>query len=383
MGEFISKNILITGGRFFTALELARSFYNSGHKVFVADTTRVHLCAYSKCVSRSFLIPSPRFEFGKFEKKLKVIIEKYNIDMVIPVFEEALYLAKADPDIFKRCELFCSSLSIMHQLHNKWLFSKLQDTLDIPILPIKLIKKSKDLKNIHFSPYALKPCYSRGSFELQKISSKEKPNISIDKAKKYWVAQKWIEGEKYCTYSICRNGKVQAHVTYPNKTICGYCMSFESIKHSRILQWVKNLVKKLNFTGQISLDLIESSDGSLYALECNPRATSGLHLLAANLDLAKYFIENNIKIYQSPVGVGRQMAFGMLLYGLNQREKKQTISSFVKKHLKYKDVVFCKEDLKPFLLQLFIFGKHILRCFKYKLPIPEAFLYDLNWEEEL
>lgn len=376
------KNILITGARFFTALDLARSFYALGHKVFVADTSNNHLCRYSKCVHKSFLIPSPRFKFKNFEEKLRSIIEEYEIDMVIPVFEEALYLARLDPAIFKRRELFCPPLSILHQLHNKWLFSQLLSKLDIPTLPIKLLRDLEDFKKIDFLPYALKPCYSRGSFELRKVVTKEFPDITVNR-QKTWVAQKWAEGDKYCTYSVCRNGKVQAHVTYPNKNLRGYCLSFESVEHPKVLKWVENLAEKLNLTGQISFDLIEVSDGNLYALECNPRATSGVHLLVSNPNLSKYFIEEQSQIYQATAGAKKQIVFGMLLYGLGQREEKQTLSSFIKKHVRYADVVFCKKDLKPFFMQLFVFTDHILKCVKYKLPISEAFIYDLNWNEEL
>ena len=65
-----NQNILITGGRFFFALELARSFHRAGHRVFVADTSKVHLCAVSNCVERCFFIPSPRFQFAAFQSTL-------------------------------------------------------------------------------------------------------------------------------------------------------------------------------------------------------------------------------------------------------------------------------------------------------------------------
>jgi predicted ATP-grasp superfamily ATP-dependent carboligase len=383
LGESISnKNILITGCRFFYALELARLFYRAGHKVFVADSMKLHLCKYSKCVSQTFLIPSYRFDFKNFEKELKRIINEYRIDIIIPVFEETLYLAKIDPSVFENCELFCSPFPILYQLHNKWLFSKLQNTFDIPTLPAKLIKDYGDLKNVDFYPYALKPCYSRSAFKIQKIISKDSlPDIDITE-KKPWVAQKWMNGDKYCTYSICKNGKILAHTVYPNKTIGGYCLSFISIEHSKILKWIENFVCRLNFTGQISFDFIESEEG-LFALECNPRATSGLHLLAVNPDLAKYFTKTDIEIYQPPIGISKLVGFGMLLYAFTQREVNQSRIGCIKKHLKYKDIIFYKEDLKPFFFQFFVFTSFILKCFKYKLPIPQAFIHDIIWDEEM
>jgi len=229
----------------------------------------------------------------------------------------------------------------------------------------------------------LKPSYSRGSFCLKKIQSGQSlPSFDIE-PNNPWIAQKWMNGNKYCSYAICRNGRLQAHVVYPNRASgAGYCMSFESIDHPKILEWVQTLVRDLNLTGQISFDFVESQDGQLYALECNPRATSGLHLLTSNPNLSDYFLKDNPNTFEPPLGIGSQLAFGMMLYGLKQREENQSLSNFIKKHLQIPDVTFSKKDLKPFLFQLYIFAHHIIQCLKYKLPVPEAFLHDLNWEEE-
>ena len=79
----------------------------------------------------------------------------------------------------------------------------------------------------------------------------------------------------------------------------------------------------------------------------------------------------------------KQLTSTMFLYGLNQREEQQSILSFIKKHLKYKDVLFSKKDIKPFLFQLIILSSCLHKRLKYKLPIPAAFLYDINWEDEI
>ena len=384
MEEFINKkNILITNSRLYTSLDLARSFYNSGHNVYTADTNRLNFCSFSKCVKRNFVIPSPRFDFAAFEKKIAAIVKEYKIDLIVPIHEETLYLAKLNQSILNKCELFTSSLSILHKLHNKWLFSNLLDSFGIPSIPIKLIKRFEDLKNVDFFPYALKPCYSRSSLDLKKISSIEaSPNILINENKP-WIAQKWMEGKKYCSYSICRNGKVLAHSVYPNNAACGYCINFISKNHSKILTWTKNLVSKLNYTGQIAFDFIETKEGVLYALECNPRATSGMHLLSINPNLSNFFFEDFDEIYQPPENIGKQFVSAMFLYAFSQREEKQGFLSFIKKHLKYKDVLFCKKDIKPFLFQLFVLFSCIHKKFKYKLPLPSAFLYDLYWNNNI
>ncbi len=305
--------------------------------------------------------------------------------MVIPIFEESLYVAKAKPILEKNCEVFCPSFEIINQLHNKWLFSQLQKKHQIDAIPSVIIKNKEDIEKIDFSyPYVLKPSYSRGSMGIKKIGSdKDIFDGKINK-KNSWVAQKWIEGKTYCSYSICRNGKIKAHAVYANNVPnSNYCLSFQAIRHPKIYKWVRNFIRKLDITGHISFDFVETKEKKIYAIECNPRATSGLHLVASHANLSKYFIETETDILQPKIGTGRQLAFGMLMYGYLQKQKKETVFGFIKKHLKFKDVVFCIKDIKPFLLQLFVYTASFYKSFKYKISIPKAFIHDLNWEEEI
>ena len=246
----------------------------------------------SNSIKKCFLLPSPRFNFLGFQNKLSKIISEYQIDMVIPIFEETLYVGKAKPFLPKSCEVFCPSIFILNQLHNKWQFYKLQKELNFPSIPTAEIKNTEDLKGIELqAPYALKPSYSRGSIGLIQVKSKDNlPTLEIDKNNP-WIAQKWITGQKYCSYSICNKGEIQAHVVYPNNVEgAGYCLSFESVEHDGIYKWVDRLVKALNYTGQISFDFVEDANKNLFAIECNPRCTSGLHLLSSNASLPNYFL---------------------------------------------------------------------------------------------
>ncbi len=352
----------------------------AGHNVYVADSIKVHLCIFSKFVKKSFKTRSPRFAFENFKNDIKKIVEEYQIDIVIPVYEETLYLSKLKGLLPASCEIFCPSFELLDKLHNKYSFYELQKELGIDSLESYIIKRQEELKNIDYSSsYALKPSYSRGSFFLKHIySDKDVPELKIE-AKNPWIAQRWVDGKKYCSYSICRNGIVEAHSTYPSEIIgAGYCLSFESVHHEKILEWVKNLVQKTNYTGQISFDFVEESSGKLFAIECNPRATSGLHLMNEKKDLDRYFLQNNNDLYFPSINTKRKIGFGMMVYGW----RNLNFFTFLKEFFGSKDVVFHKKDLKPFLFQIFYYINCFLKSFKYKMPTPIAYIYDLNWDEE-
>ncbi len=383
-------NILITGGRFFTALELARSFYRVGHKVFIADSMKRNITSFSNSIEKSFTISSPRFAFKKFTEDLKGIINDCRIDAIIPVFEETLYLAKAkdilqkEGEISSHVEFFCPNLPLLEQLHDKWQFVLLMQKFQLQVPPSKLVLTGCDLDAIDLPrPYVLKPCFSRGSFGVKKITEKMSlPKISIQ-SNNPWVAQAWIEGKKYCSYSICRSGNIQAHVVYPNEIVgSGYCLNFQPAEHKEIFEWVKKIVKATDYTGQISFDFIQQEDGSLFALECNPRSTSGLHLLALHPHLASFFFEDNPIPFQMIKGKGKQLSFGMLCYGWRSGEKKLSFFRFVKRYFSCSDVVFSIRDIKPFFFQLIAYWDFFLQSIKNKLSLPMTYVHDLIWDND-
>ena len=61
------------------------------------------------------------------------------------------------------------------------------------------------------------------------------------------------------------------------------------MEHAAARAWVETFVAREGYTGQIAFDFIETEAGVMYALECNPRATSGVHLLAAHPEFAAAF----------------------------------------------------------------------------------------------
>lgn len=57
----------------------------------------------------------------------------------------------------------------------------------------------------------------------------------------------------------------------------------------------------MRFTGQIAFDFIEESDGTIRAIECNPRATSGITLfdVTGDLPIAFFGVEQPVRFPQT------------------------------------------------------------------------------------
>ncbi len=381
----LGKNILITSGRSPITLDMARKFSAAGHKVFVTETSRFHLCTFSNSVEKTFVVPSPRFKPISFIEALLDIVESEKIDFLIPNWEEILNISLNLERFPKSCEIFCSSFELIHTLHNKSLFIERLKSLGLKTPKTVLVRNQEDLESLSFgTPYVLKPCYSRASQKIRKISPPQLP-LDLDfEPHNPWVAQEWLEGEKFCTYTICHKGEINAHGIYPVEyAIDGNsCVTFKSIEHEGIYRWISFFVKSQNFTGQVGFDFIVTKDGSIYAIECNPRSTSGAHLFAKEDHIDKAFLNTTKEPIFPPLGQSKQLAAGMLMYGWKTLPPKTSGFSYLWKLITSKDVIFELKDLAPFLSQPFLGIKYMLASKKSQNTMHSTFYGDLDWNGE-
>ncbi|OJU80322.1 MAG: hypothetical protein BGO10_00230 [Chlamydia sp. 32-24] len=374
------KTILLTAGRMFLSLDLARKFQHDGHRIIVAETYPLHICRFSNAVNKTYTIPGPKENYQAFISSLKKIVIEEKVDLFIPVFEDVLYLSELKNEF--PCEIFCDDFEKIHELHHKWLFYLLQKKLGIKTPKTFLIEKNEDLKKIDRDcTYALKACYSRASLSIQKLEA-HSPISTIEVTPNFpWITQEWIDGERFCSYSICKNGNVLAHSVYPvGYTIDGNsCIIFNSIHHEGILNWIKNFIKTIQFTGQVGFDFIIKND-EIYAIECNPRATAGLHLLETEQGIDKAFFGTTENTILAKDGISRQLLHGMALYGWRKKAfPGNSLKKFSKEFIKHKDVVYSSNDPGPLLSLPLIYLGLWKKSKTLKLPLPATYVYDYEW----
>lgn len=378
-----AKTILITSARTPLALEIARLFHASGHRIITAETMYLHVCRFSNAVSKNYHVPSPRNNSKEFIKTLINIINIEKVDLIIPVFEEEFYITRNKHLLPSFCEIFAPPFEMLNQLHNKWLFTKTIEEMGLPVPKTHLIKSQGDLKVLDPErTYALKACYSRASINLKKILPHEKAPLLHIESFNPWIAQEWVEGTQYCSYSVCKEGKIQAHSVYPvGHTVGGQgCVVFKSIDHPAIYRWVQNVVKKLNYTGQIAFDLIEENSGRIMAIECNPRATNGALLFAEEKDFSKAFLSHLKQPLVPKVNTKKQISMGMLIYGWRQSScPNNSFKKFFWEFISAKDPAFNTKDLMPLLAQPLIMIELLINSLKSHLPLPAFFNYDCEW----
>lgn len=350
--------------------------------MMIADPMRCCICRFSNAVAKTFVTPSPRFDEDGFIDALIDIIDEEQIDWLIPTFEEILFISQNSIRLPDRCQVLSPPFSQLIQLHNKWLFYRKLETLDLPRPQTQLINSPQDLETLDFaSAYALKACYSRASQEVYKVpTGGPYPEFSIEPDNP-WVAQEWLEGKQYCSYSICHGGKVYAHLVYPVEfAIDGNsCITFEAIEHAEIRRWVEDFVDHEQLTGQFAFDFIQTPNGTIYAIECNPRSTSGLLLFHGNEMLDQALFNNLSTCIAPPPETSRQISIGMLLYGWRRNRGGKRLGAFLKKLISTPDVVYDRHDLMPCLFLPFVLIRLWVAALRHKIPLPSAYTFDLEW----
>ncbi|ESQ88677.1 hypothetical protein ABENE_15660 [Asticcacaulis benevestitus DSM 16100 = ATCC BAA-896] len=248
---------------------------------------------------------SPRFEPDGFAADAERIVEQTNPDLIVPLCEEIYYWAQLRPPA-----LFAPSLETLMRLHSKHEFARFAAGLG---LSVPMTERTPD-----WAPDSVfKPEFSRFGVRLlirhAQGPGKEDPCNP-------WIRQAYVDGEDLSFYAIAREGRLRAFSAYRSawRTKGGasyYFDPLESELSDRLLTIAATLVSALDLTGQIACDLRMDAYGKLWLLECNPRATSGLHLLAHDpAALASAFLADGDRLAadRQPACVGLAMA----LYGL-------------------------------------------------------------------
>ncbi|MBC6423723.1 MAG: ATP-grasp domain-containing protein [Hormoscilla sp. SP5CHS1] len=297
------KNILITGGKMTKALQLARCFYAAGHTVFLVETHKYWLSGhrFSRVVKGFFTVPAPEKDANGYCQGLLDIVKQEKIDVFIPVSSPvaSYYDSIAKSLLSPHCEALTFDAEITEMLDNKFTFCQKARELGLTAPKAFLITDPEQVLNFDFtadgSQYIIKSIAYNSVYRLDMtklpMSSKEQmasfvKGLPISESQP-WIMQEFISGQEYCTHSTVRNGIVRLHCCSQSSP---FQVNYEQVDNQEIFQWVQQFVKALNLTGQISLDVIQTKDGKVYPVECNPRTHTAITMFYNHPGVADAYI---------------------------------------------------------------------------------------------
>ena len=362
--------VLITGARAPAALEWARQFAAAGWRVLAADSMPHPLASWSRAVERTFRVPPARQEPEGFVKAVADICHDEAVDLVMPVCEEIFELVRGVGQLPDGTRLWADCFRRLGELHDKGAFLALASRLGLLVPETNLITRTDDVRSLNGS-WFLKPCFSRfavegrhwrgesGSASPKNEAWLGRQEISL---RRPWVAQEFLSGQGWCAYALAESGKVLALACYPVEWTAGAgaCVAFTARPHPGVESWVRHFVESAALTGQMAFDFIDVPGRGVLPLECNPRATSGIHLLPRAAQILSGALgrasdgdgpvrpKTPIRSFaSSPADASAMLSVPMLIYGLPQAVCRGAAMEWLRTWRTARDVTSVPGDAGP------------------------------------
>ncbi|SDT95941.1 ATP-grasp domain-containing protein [Stappia sp. ES.058] len=273
----MSKTVLLTLGRMPKCLDLARGFHALGWRVVVAEPFAWHLCRALRAVEKSVRVAAPANDPERYLDDLRAVIKRESVDLVVPVSEETLHVARLAADHPGGARLYAPPQPELIDLHDKLRFATMMRALGPTVAETHAAASEAGRALAARRDYVLKPANSCAGLGVSLHAAGTRLPLTG------MVVQEHLEGRHLSSFSILHEGNVRATSVY-----CGLVMSgtvavcFDRVAaHHDVEDFIVGLGQKTGYSGFVSFDFIEGSNGQIQAIECNPRVTSGIHFLEA------------------------------------------------------------------------------------------------------
>jgi len=369
--------VLLTLGRLPVALDLARGFKRAGWRVIVAETRRLQLCAMSRAVDRVLPVPPPVAGRSAYLNALRSLIAEQQIDLVVPVSEEAITVAAlaGSGDV----AVFSSPADKVLGLHDKLAFNRLAADYGMPV-PRSWPSVEEAPAELAGSRLVVKPRHSASGrgFCLVEGADAIEPDPSL-------LVQEFLPGDELSSFAVAVDGRVLACVVYRSLVNAGsVSVCFERLTDQPgIEKWTTDFVRRSGYTGFIGFDFIVDAEGLPAAIEANPRATSGLHFLRT---------EDLPALLSGPVDAGAPLryreerrlvesysCFTALLGALGNRDRRGRTWQALRRS---KDICRDPGDPMPFLLMTANSWPIIWSSIRAGCSFAEAAVRDIEWRDD-
>jgi predicted ATP-grasp superfamily ATP-dependent carboligase len=355
------RTILVSGGKMTKALQLCRSFHDAGHRVILVETAKYRLTGhrFSRAVDAFFVVPDPRT--AAYAPALLEIVKREGVDVYVPVCAPAASLpdARAEELLAPWCEVLHLQPDQVEMLDDKYAFSQAAVALGLSVPDSHRITDPQQVLDFDFSrserPYILKsiaydPVHRLdltplpfGPAEQMAAWVRALP-ISEDNP---WIMQEFIEGQEYCTHSTVRDGSLRVYCCCVSSS---FQINYEMSDVPEIRDWVERFVAAERLTGQVSFDFIRAEDGSVHAIECNPRTHSAITMLYDHDGVAPAYLDD---AWTGPVVVPTVASRPTywIYHELYRLLAEPGRAGRLRTILAGKDAIFDRDDPLPFLVE--------------------------------
>ncbi|MEM1040096.1 MAG: hypothetical protein AAGI12_11595 [Pseudomonadota bacterium] len=275
------KTALVTLGRLPKGLDICRALSAAGWRVVVAEPSAKHLCGLSRSVSKSIATPAPNDDAAAYQQALLRIVAHEDVSLVVPVSEEIMHASRIVPSLVDSVRWFGLEHEALLPLHDKFRFNRLAASLGLSVPQTELLGSDAARALIAESDVIVKPALTCSGQGLERLAKRAALPAARDED---ILVQRALTGGHSSTFSIAHEGRVIGTVVYRPVVVSDtVAVAFERLAGAtRREAWVARFVAQTKHSGFISFDFIEDDEGVPCAIECNPRATSGVHFVTAD-----------------------------------------------------------------------------------------------------
>ena len=373
---------MITGARAPVALHLARLLRKAGHAVILVDHLKHPLAAANQLNIPYVQIPAFGQDPEGAAEALHTLIDQRGIAHVLPTCEEVLHLGALWARQPPKATLLAPDIATLSRVHHKYHFIRLCEELGLLAPQTHLITTPQDLEGHARNASALvfKPVWSRFGSQALIRPPKRKLRQVRPTEQDPWIAQEHVKGTEVCVYAIARAGQVVALSAYRGLVRAGpgaaVCFAPENSAHLR--PFVEKIVAATRWNGQVSFDLICTHDGQIYPLECNPRATSGLHFFNDAERFSKAVFGQEIQI--EPDATDPQtLPLALWLYGMPMMVKRDQRAVFLDAVRRSTDVMRGHGDRVGYGAQLRAVLEFAQIAMRHRISLERASTWGIEW----
>lgn len=374
------QTALLTLGRLPKALALARALHAVGWRVVVADPFRWHLCRPSQAVAASYRVRAPNTDRDAYQRDLADIIRRERVTTVFPVSEEALHVAYIADALPRESHLFCPGFDTLLRLHDKLAFAVLAQSQGLSVPPTFPAASEPGRELCSRTGTIAKPAHACSGIGVQRLQRGQQPRGNAPDL----LVQRFIEGELISTLSLLRSGREMGRSRYRGTVFAGtVAVCFERVdQHAAIDAWLDDFFRANPMeNGFIAFDFIVDEDGRAWAIECNPRVTSGIHFFdSAALGMALTAADG---VAAAPVASAAhrryQWAYSTLTEAYRTILQPAEFRRRLREMRRARDVVWSRDDPMPFLLMTPLSAEILWPAMTSTLTLGEATQRDIAW----
>jgi predicted ATP-grasp superfamily ATP-dependent carboligase len=284
----MSRRILVTGARTYYSLPVIRWLGRRGYHVTAADSDPHAAGFYSRYTRARWVHPRLDLDGRAWFDALMRYLRHEPHDVVLPMYEEALVLARYAPELCGLSRVAVGEYACMMEMHDKRRLYELAERIGVPVPATRLVAGSLP-EGLRF-PLVLKVGQSssaRGvaivhsAAEFERVWNSLRASHALPPSVPA-IVQDLVVGEQLCTLSFAWRGRSKGTLVYRN--LCefprngGAGIVRTSIHHAEIVAHVERLIEANRSHGIVGFDFMSDATGRPWLIDANPRPTPGIWL---------------------------------------------------------------------------------------------------------